>query len=118
VRWAWLVLGHLFLVIGLIGAFLPLLPTTPFLILAAACYSKGSERFEQWLINHKTLGPSIVRWRRNRAIPLVAKAWATVFTTISVVLILAFAKIVLWAKISMVVTVLIVFGYIWSRPNN
>ncbi|MFN2315712.1 MAG: YbaN family protein, partial [Gemmatimonadales bacterium] len=58
-RVLWLLLGHVFVGVGLIGALLPVLPTTPFMILAAWSYSKGSKRFEAWLLNHATFGPPI-----------------------------------------------------------
>lgn len=64
--------------LGLIGIALPLLPTTPFLLLAAVCFSKGSEQIYCWLINHPTLGPPIINWREKRAITRRSKIVATV----------------------------------------
>ncbi|MDP1534595.1 MAG: YbaN family protein [Rubrivivax sp.] len=62
---------------GVIGIFLPLLPTTPFVLLAAFCFSRGSERFERWLLEHRRFGPMVRDWRASRAIPLRTKqlAW-------------------------------------------
>ena len=62
-------LGTLFLVIGIIGIFLPILPTTPFLLLATACYARSSRRFYNWLMNHPAFGPIIVEWRTYKSIP-------------------------------------------------
>ena len=67
------VLGTLFVGIGLVGAVLPLLPTTPFILLAAACYARGSGRFYAWLIHNRHLGPIIQEWRDYRSIPRKAK---------------------------------------------
>lgn len=65
-----IILGTVSLALGIIGIFLPLLPTTPFLLLTAALYFRGSPRLYQWLLNHKCLGPYIRSFRENKAIPL------------------------------------------------
>ncbi len=73
-RLLYLSLGWIFVALGFAGALLPLLPTTPFMLLAAWAFSKSSRRFEAWLLNHRLFGPSIVRWRAHRIIPAKAKA--------------------------------------------
>ena len=67
------VTGTISLVLGIIGIFVPLLPTTPFLLLSAAFYFRGSPRLYRWLIQQKQLGPHIKNFREYRAIPLRAK---------------------------------------------
>ncbi len=67
------ILGCVSLGLGLVGIFLPLLPTTPFLLLSAALFMRSSQRLYDWLLNHKTLGPYIRNFRENRAIPLRVK---------------------------------------------
>jgi len=62
--------------LGFAGLFLPLLPTTPFLLLAAFCFSRGSERLHGWLLGHRTMGPIIDDWNRNRIIRPRVKAIA------------------------------------------
>ena len=76
-RVLWLGAGLLSLVAGIVGIFLPLLPTTPFVLLAAFCLSRGSSRAERWLLDHPRLGPMVRDWRATRAIPWRAKqlAW-------------------------------------------
>jgi hypothetical protein len=69
VRYAFAALGTLFLLLGIVGAFLPVLPTTPFLLLATACYARSSRRFYNWLMNHPAFGPLIIEWRTYRSIP-------------------------------------------------
>lgn len=69
-------LGFGFVGLGIAGAILPLLPATPFFLLAAACFARASTRFYNWLLNHRTFGPTIVEWRRHRAIPYRTKLWA------------------------------------------
>jgi uncharacterized membrane protein YbaN (DUF454 family) len=84
-RWQrvlWLLAGGLALLTGIVGIFLPLLPTTPFVLLAAFCFSRGSQRCETWLLQHPRFGPMVRDWRSNRAIPLRAKQLATTMMTL------------------------------------
>lgn len=76
-RLLWICAGVLSLAVGLVGVFLPLLPTTPFVLLAAFCFSRGSERMEAWLVHHPRFGPMVRAWRLNRSVPLRAKQFAT-----------------------------------------
>ena len=77
------VLGSLSLALGILGIFLPVLPTTPFLLLSAAMYMRGSHRLYDWLMAHKHLGSYIKNFREHRALPLrvktvsVSMVWAT-----------------------------------------
>ena len=72
-----LTLGHVCLAVGLIGIPLPLLPTTPFLLLAAYFYARGSWRFHDWLYEHPRLGPAVRDWNRHGVIRPRAKLAAT-----------------------------------------
>jgi uncharacterized protein len=79
-RWQralWLLAGACSLLAGIVGIFVPLLPTTPFVLLAAWCFSRGCGRCEAWLLQHPRFGPMVRQWRQHRAIPLRAKqlAW-------------------------------------------
>ena len=75
-RSLFLVLGLVFTGLGIVGAFLPLLPTTVFLILAAGCFARSSPRLEAWILEHRQFGPLVQAWRDNGAIPPRAKALA------------------------------------------
>jgi uncharacterized membrane protein YbaN (DUF454 family) len=77
-RYAWLAAGGLSLVLGLVGIALPLLPTTPFLILAAYCFARGSTKLHRWLVDHPRLGPPIRDWETYRAISKRGKQLAMV----------------------------------------
>ena len=70
------ILGALSLLLGLVDIFVPLLPTTPFLLLAAALWVRSSPRLYDWLLAHRRLGPYIRQFRENRAIPLRAKIYS------------------------------------------
>ncbi|WP_395335940.1 YbaN family protein [Novosphingobium sp. BL-8H] len=72
-RWVWLTLGLALVGVGVIGIFVPLLPTTDFMILALPCFARSSPRLEAWLLNHPRFGPGLRAWRAERAIPRHAK---------------------------------------------
>ena len=72
----WVTLGMLALGVGIIGIFVPGLPTVPFALVAAACFSRGSERLHKWLCNHKIFGPQIKDWEEHRGIRKKVKIFA------------------------------------------
>ena len=72
-RAGYLALGLIMLALGIVGAFLPLMPTTIFLILAAWCFGRSSPRLERWLLEHPRFGPVLRAWRQHGAIPRRAK---------------------------------------------
>ena len=69
--WTWL--GILFLVVGAVGAVLPLLPTTPFVLLAAGCFARSSPRMHAWLLRSELFGPVLRNWEQNRCMPRRAR---------------------------------------------
>jgi uncharacterized membrane protein YbaN (DUF454 family) len=81
-RHLYLALGLTFVAIGFVGAFLPVLPTTPFLILAAACFARSSPQLESRLLAHPRFGPSLRAWREHNAIPWKAKLAALAGMTV------------------------------------
>lgn len=70
------VAGTVFVALGIAGVFVPVLPTTPFILLAAACYARASNRFYEALVQSRVFGPTIVEWRRHRSVPRRTKAVA------------------------------------------
>lgn len=76
-RWLWFALGWLMVALGVIGALLPVMPTTIFLILAVACFARSSPRFEQRLLSHPRYGPSLRLWREQGAVSRKGKAFAS-----------------------------------------
>jgi uncharacterized membrane protein YbaN (DUF454 family) len=70
--------GFLFLGIGVVGIFLPLLPATPFVLLAAACFARSSEKWHRWMLANPTFGPMIRNWEQNHCISCRVKKIAIV----------------------------------------
>lgn len=93
--------GTVFLVLGVIGIFLPIVPTTPFLLLAAACYARSSKRFYDWLINNKLFGSFIKNYRDGRGVPLKVKVftlsllWVTIVFSVFVIITITMVKLIL-----------------------
>jgi len=100
-KWALIMAGSFFMGLGIAGVFLPLLPTTPFLLLAAACYLKSSERLYNWLINNKWLGNYIENYREGRGVPLkvkvvsIALLWTTIGYSIAAVVHSVLVRVIL-----------------------
>lgn len=92
VRFAYLVAGLLLLGLGIIGAFLPLLPTTIFIILAAGCFAGSNRRIENWLLANRRFGPMILAWRAERAIPRRGKVMACIGMAVGFVAFLVAAR--------------------------
>ena len=82
--------GSVSLVLGIIGVVLPGLPTTPFILLAAACYAKASPRLHQWLLNHRWFGAMLRDWERDHSLTLRSK-------TIAVVSMLVMVSFSIWS---------------------
>lgn len=80
----WISLGLFFVALGAIGAVIPGMPTTVFLVLAAACFIRSSQKLYDWLIKNKTFGPYLKDYREGKGIPLKAKVVALILITIFV----------------------------------
>jgi uncharacterized membrane protein YbaN (DUF454 family) len=77
--------------LGIIGIFVPILPTTPFLVLGAACYMRSSERFYQWLINNRMFGTYIRNYIEGRGMPIRIKTFTILLLWLTIGLTIAFA---------------------------
>ena len=86
VRWFWIGLGFFFVALGFIGAFVPVMPSTVFFIIAAWCFSRGSERWLQWLLALPTVGPLVRDYREGKGMPARAKLIAVSMLSLAVLL--------------------------------
>jgi uncharacterized membrane protein YbaN (DUF454 family) len=116
-RWALLALALLSLALALIGLFLPLIPTVPFVLLAAWAAARSSPRLAQWLERHPRLGPLILDWRAGGVVRRGAKWLATILMGSSAVslLWLFHPHWVAWAAIGCMAVVL---AWLWRRPER
>ena len=115
-RILWVLLGMLGLGVGLIGIVLPLVPTTPLLLLAAFCFGRSSERLHHWLLSHDRFGPVITDWHERGAINPRAKRLATIaiLGAIGLSLVMGLRPLIVSIKALALGCVLL---FIWSRPN-
>jgi uncharacterized membrane protein YbaN (DUF454 family) len=97
------IIGTSSLVIGIVGIFLPLLPTTPFLLLSAACYLRSSRRFYNWLTGNRFFGEYVRNYLERRGVPLKVKASSLALLWITIGGSAAFATDTLWVRIILVV---------------
>lgn len=116
-RGLFLVLGLLFTGIGFLGAFLPVLPTVPFLIVAAACFARSSSRLEGWLLAHPTFGPLLADWRARGAIPMRAKWMALGGTALGFVLFVAFSPAGWLLTLAVAALMGVGLAYVFTRPT-
>lgn len=115
-RWLWYVIGLICLGLGIIGIALPVMPTVPFLLLAAAAFARSSPRLERRILNHPTYGPPILAWRERRAIGRLAKIWATLAMASGVVFSL-FVGLPLWVVAIQATVCTAIATYVVTRPE-
>lgn len=111
-----LLVGLISLALGIIGIFLPLLPTTPFLLLSAYCFSQSSKKLHQWLLSHKYFGPLISDWEKHGVIRTKVKWLATISMVVLISYPLLFMIQITWLKAFIVLTMSCVLIFIWTRP--
>lgn len=111
------IFGVIALTLGIIGIVLPLLPTTPFVLLAAGCFAKSSPRFYQFLYNHKFFGPMIKQWQEQHCISRKNKTIALVSMFLFGAASIIFAIKILWVKILGYVLITIGCCYVLRIPT-
>ena len=116
-RAALVAVGSTSLALGVVGIVVPVLPTTPFLLLAAACYARASDRMYAWLIGQPSLGPIIVEWRRSRSLPPGVRTRAILVVVLSfsasIVLVDSLA-----VRVALAATALILIAFLSRIPTR
>lgn len=116
-RLLWMILGLLCLGLGLLGVVLPLLPTVPFILLAAFCFARSSERLHLWLIHHPSFGPMITDWQQRGAISGKVKR----VSTVSVAAVFGLSLVLDAPDHILLIQAVILGGvliFIWTRPTD
>ena len=118
VRWLLVAVGIVATLVGIVGAFVPVLPTTPFLLVAAACFARASPKLDRMLTGSATFGPTILEWRRHRSIP-----WRTKLVAIGLMSVMIAVSAVLfvrpwWAQALLVAVGAATGAWLWRIPSR
>ena len=112
------IVGSICVGLGVLGIILPVLPTTPFLLLAAICYSHSSERFYVWLLSNRFFGQYIRDWRENRGLSIAVKLWVIFVLVVSMSISIIFFIPIMPVKVFCIISGVGITAYIWSLPTK
>jgi uncharacterized membrane protein YbaN (DUF454 family) len=115
-RGFFLIIGLCSLVLGVIGIALPLLPTVPFILLAAFCFARSSERLHYWLITHPWFAEGIHQWQSKRALSRSLKRKAMLMSGLSFMVSIIIVPIV-WVKIMLLCMMVVLLFFLWQIPE-
>jgi hypothetical protein len=118
VRWVLLVVGLVAVALGVIGAFVPVLPTTPFLLVGAACFARASPRLHRRLARSRTFGPLLEEWRRHRSIAWRTKLYALALMGLSIAASATFVIEAWWGKALLVAVGVATGTWLWTIPSR
>ncbi len=117
-RYLFMALGFVCFGLGVLGAFLPLLPTTPFMLVALWAFSRSSRRFHHWLYTHPRFGPRLQAWHEHGTVPVKVKVTAITTMIVSLAL-MAFVAQVKWHVLAAAAAFMLVGAtYVLSRPSG
>ncbi|MGH8054650.1 MAG: YbaN family protein [Stenotrophomonas sp.] len=114
-RWAWWLLAYVSLGVGIVGIFVPGLPTTVFVLISAWAASRGSKRLHDWLVTHPRFGPSILDWQAHGAVSRKGK-WMASITMLVCALITLWCVPLAWVKWTSISIMACVCLWLWMRP--
>jgi len=110
--------GLVCVVLGVVGIFLPVLPTTPFMLLAAACFARSSRRFHDWLLSNRTFGPLIHEWEQHRSIPRRTKFTAIVLMSLTLAASIVFFVELRWLQAALTVLGIVLAVWLYRIPSR
>ena len=112
-----IIVGWLSVALGVIGIVVPLLPTTPFILLAAGCFAKSSPRFHHWILNHDFFGPLIIGFQSGQGIPLKIKyrVIAFIWITLSITMIVLANR---WVTLVLLTMGIGLTTFLWRAPTD
>lgn len=117
-RMVWLAAGCACVGLGGLGLVLPVLPTTPFLLLAAACFARSSKRLHHWLLAHRVWGPLLRDWEAHRSIPRRAKVLATTLIILSVAFGMVSGRLRGGPLLATAALLGVGLAFVWTRPDG
>lgn len=111
------VVGWLFFLLGAVGVVLPVLPTTPFMLLALWAFSKSSQRFHDWLYNHKFFGPPLQQWNQYGVIPLYAKVMSVSMMSLSFAYLIFYRQVHIAIMVATALLMLYGMWFVLTKPS-
>lgn len=111
-------IGWVFVALGIIGAFLPVMPTTPFMLLALWSFARSSQRFHDWLYYHTLFGPPLQKWTQYRVIPLTAKIASVSMMSVSFIYVAWFLDLPNYIDALILVGMVFAAWFILSKPSR
>ncbi|MEM8497201.1 MAG: YbaN family protein [Pseudomonadota bacterium] len=111
-------LGRIVFLLGVVGVFLPILPTTPFMLLALWAFSRGSKRLHDYVWQHPRFGPYVQDWTLHRIIPRKAKVAAVTMLSVSAIYLLLVTSLPNWAKLAGCTIMLMVATWLWVQSET
>ncbi|GHB35137.1 hypothetical protein GCM10007094_25790 [Pseudovibrio japonicus] len=114
----YLTLGLALVATGIVGIFLPLLPTTIFFILAAGCFAKSNPRLENWILTHPKIGPNVIQWQEHKIIPKKAKLFAFTGLAFGYLMFLKMSQPALPLALTVALIMCAIATYIATRPSK
>ena len=117
-RFVYFTAGLFFTGLGMVGAFLPLLPTVPLLLLALFCFARSSKRFHDWLYHHPRWGPPLQKWQEHGVIPRRAKVAAISMMSLSMVIMLVTTSLSVWLYLFIAATLSAVAIWMIRQPET
>lgn len=115
-RGFFLIIGLCSLILGLVGIALPILPTVPFILLAAFCFARSNERLHQWLVNHPWFSEGIHQWQSKRALSHSLKRKAMLMSSLSFTISILIVPI-MWVKLMLLCMMIILLFFLWRIPE-